>query len=50
MGHPYTCDGRQAVATYVSVCNTNVRIYQFSKGRYRDASRKWISAGAALTG
>ena len=50
MGHPYTCDGRQAVTGFVSVCNTHVRIYQFTKGRYRDASGEWISAGAALTG
>lgn len=50
MGHPYTCDGRQAVPGFVSVCNTNVRIYQFVDGRYRDASGDWISAGAALTG
>lgn len=50
MGHPYTCDGRQAVPGFVSVCNTHVRIYQFVDGRYRDASREWISAGAALTG
>lgn len=50
MGHPYTCDGRQAIAQFVSVCNTYVRIYQFVEGRYRDASGDWISAGAALTG
>lgn len=50
MGHPYTCDGRQAVPGFVSVCNSYVRIYQFVDGRYRDASGDWISAGAALTG
>lgn len=50
MGHPYTCDGRQAVPGFVSVCNTHVRIYQFVNKRYRDASGDWISAGAALTG
>jgi branched-chain amino acid transport system substrate-binding protein len=50
MGHPYTCDGRQAVPGFVSVCNTHVRIYKLDKGRYRDASGDWISAGAALTG
>lgn len=50
MGHPYTCDGRQAVSGFVSVCNVNVRIYQFVDGRYRDASRDWISAAAALRG
>lgn len=50
MGHPYTCDGRQGVPGFVSVCNTNVRIIQFVQGRYRDASGGWISAGTALTG
>ena len=50
MGHPYTCDGRQAVPGFVSVCNTHVRIYQFTQGRFRDASGDWISAGAALSG
>ena len=49
MGHPFTCDGRQAVPGFVSVCNTHVRIYQFVDGGYRDASGDWISAGAALT-
>jgi branched-chain amino acid transport system substrate-binding protein len=48
MGSPYTCDGRQSLPGFVSVCNTRVRIYQFSEGRYRDASGGWISAGAAL--
>lgn len=50
MGHPYTCDGRQAIPGFVSVCNTHVRIYQFSEGRFRDALGDWISAGAALAG
>ena len=50
MGHPYTCDGRQAVPGFVSVCNTQVRIYQYTEGRYRDAAGEWISAGAALAG
>lgn len=50
MGPPYTCDGRQAVPGFVSVCNTQVRIYQFTEGRFRDASGDWISAGAALSG
>lgn len=49
MGAPYTCNGRQ-IPRFVSVCNTEVRIYQFSGDRYRDASGKWISAGAALAG
>lgn len=50
MGHPYTCDGRQAIPRFVSVCNTHVRIYQFTDGGYRDVSGKWTSAGAALAG
>lgn len=50
MGHPYTCDGRQAIPSFVSVCNTHVRIYQSTGGRLRDVSGDWISAGAALTG
>ena len=50
MGHPFTCDGRQAVPGFVSVCNTYVRIYQFVEGRYTDALGDWISAGAALAG
>jgi branched-chain amino acid transport system substrate-binding protein len=50
MGHPYTCDGHQAIPGFVGVCNSNVRIYQYVKGHYRDASGGWISAGAALAG
>ncbi|HVF32193.1 MAG TPA: ABC transporter substrate-binding protein [Acidimicrobiales bacterium] len=50
MGHPYTCDGRQAVPGFVSLCNAHVRIYQLVDGRYRDASGDWISAAAALPG
>jgi branched-chain amino acid transport system substrate-binding protein len=50
MGYPFTCDGRQAVPGFVSVCNTHVRIYQYVDGQYRDALGDWISAGAALAG
>lgn len=50
MGHPYSCDGRQAIPRFISVCNTHVRIYQFRGGRYRDAVGDWVSAGAALAG
>jgi branched-chain amino acid transport system substrate-binding protein len=50
MGHPYTCDGRQGLAGFVSVCNSHVRIYQFVAGHFRDALGDWISAGAALAG
>lgn len=50
MGHPYTCDGRQAVPGFVSVCNSRVRIYQFAEGGFRDVGADWISAGAALAG
>lgn len=50
MGHPYTCDGRQGPAGFVSLCNARVRIYQFVDGRYRDASGDWTSAAAALPG
>lgn len=50
MGHPYTCDGRQAIPGFVSLCNTYVRMYQFVGGHFRDASGDWISAGAALKG
>ena len=48
MGHAYTCDGRQGVPGFVSLCNSHVRIYQLVEGRYRDASGDWVSAGAAL--
>jgi branched-chain amino acid transport system substrate-binding protein len=48
MGRSYTCDGQQAVPEWVSVCNVWVRMYQFTGGRYRDASGEWISARAAL--
>lgn len=50
MGHSFTCDGRQGVPGFVSLCNSHVRIYELVKGRYRDASGDWISAGAALSG
>ena len=50
MGPPYTCDGRQAIPEFVSVCNTSVRVYQFADGRYRDVSGDWVSAGALLAG
>lgn len=50
MGPPYTCDGRQAIPEFVSLCNTDVRIYQFVQGRYRDTVGDWVSAGAALAG
>jgi branched-chain amino acid transport system substrate-binding protein len=48
MGHPFTCNGRQAIPRFVAVCNTYVRVYQFVGGRYRDALGDWTSAGAAL--
>lgn len=48
MGHPYTCDGRQGIAGFVSLCNSHVRVYQVVGGRYRDASGDWIAAAAAL--
>jgi len=49
MGHPYTCDGKQAIPAYVSVCNVWVRLYQFTGGQYHDVSGTWTSAAAALT-
>jgi branched-chain amino acid transport system substrate-binding protein len=50
MGHAFTCDGRQGVPGFVSLCNSHVRVYQLVEGRFRDASADWISAGAALAG
>jgi branched-chain amino acid transport system substrate-binding protein len=48
MTHAYTCDGKQAIPAFVSLCNTYVRIYQFTGGHYRDMLGDWVSAGAAL--
>lgn len=49
MGRSYTCDGKQAIAQWVSVCNVWVRVYQFREGSYRDISGEWRSAAASLT-
>jgi branched-chain amino acid transport system substrate-binding protein len=44
MSHPFTCDGKQALPSFISVCNSHVRIYQFDGGRYRDVGGNWVSA------
>lgn len=48
MGHSYTCDGKQAIPEWVTVCNVWVRIFQFVGGRYHDASGEWTSAAASI--
>jgi branched-chain amino acid transport system substrate-binding protein len=48
MSHAYTCDGKQAVPAYVSVCNAHVRLYQYRNGSVRDVVGDWISAADAL--
>ncbi len=46
MAHPYTCDRRQ-VPLMSAVCNADVRLLQYTGGRFVDLTGAWVS-GAEL--
>ena len=46
MAHPYACDRRQ-VSLLPAVCNANVRLLQYTSGRFADVTGAWVN-GAAL--
>lgn len=46
MGHSFTCD-RQQVFLLSAVCNANVRVLQYSGGKFTDVGKDWVN-GAEL--
>jgi branched-chain amino acid transport system substrate-binding protein len=48
MTHAYTCDGKQSLPPFVSVCNSYVRVYQYKSGTLRDVLHRWVSASEPL--
>jgi branched-chain amino acid transport system substrate-binding protein len=46
MTHDYTCNGQQ-VPILVAICNSNVRILQYKKGKFTDVVGDWVN-GASL--